>query len=80
MILLLLYELEHVLKEYGCEHRFCIRHLCANFNLELKGESLKDELWNVARATTPHDFESHMARIKNLNPHAESWMRNNLKR
>ncbi|XP_052194908.1 uncharacterized protein LOC127802872 isoform X2 [Diospyros lotus] len=70
--------LEYVLKEYGCEHRFCVRHLYANFKLEFKGKSLKDELWNAARASTTHDFESHMARIKNLDCHAESWLRNKL--
>ncbi|XP_061370246.1 uncharacterized protein LOC133312964 [Gastrolobium bilobum] len=67
--------LNDVLKAYNCEHRFCVRHLYSNFKLQYKGKSLKDELWNVARSTTIHEFEKHMRNIKTLDSSAEKWLR-----
>ncbi|XP_039127030.1 uncharacterized protein LOC120263224 [Dioscorea cayenensis subsp. rotundata] len=33
------------------EHRNCVRHIYTNFREKFKGKTLKDYLWNVARAT-----------------------------
>ena len=34
------------------EHRFCVRHLYANFNEKYKGEILKKQLWACARSSS----------------------------
>jgi hypothetical protein len=35
----------------GLEHRFCVKHLHANFkSKEYKGKAFKDNFWGAARA------------------------------
>jgi hypothetical protein len=34
------------------EHRFCVRHLYQNFHKKHKGETLKNDLWAIARSTS----------------------------
>jgi hypothetical protein len=33
------------------EHRFCVRHIYQNFHKKHKGETLKNDLWAIARST-----------------------------
>ncbi|KAG8373955.1 hypothetical protein BUALT_Bualt11G0079600 [Buddleja alternifolia] len=41
------------------EHRYCVKHMYDNFKKKHPGLSLKDRMWNVARATTVNQFKSH---------------------
>ena len=34
----------------NAEHRFCVRHLYANFKKDFPGKVLKDAMWSAARA------------------------------
>lgn len=63
-----------MLEAMGCDHRFCVRHLYANFKLKYKGQSLRDGLWNACRATTVHQFNHHMELLKQLDRDAHSWL------
>jgi hypothetical protein len=56
------------------EHRFCVRHLYANFNEKFKGEVLKNQLWTCARAFSVQSFERNMERMKALNKDAYDWL------
>ncbi|WOK93089.1 hypothetical protein Cni_G01782 [Canna indica] len=62
--------LESVLEELGADHRICVRHLYANFKKSYHSKTLKDELWNAARATTFNSFKICMERIKNIDQSA----------
>ncbi|KAL3510972.1 hypothetical protein ACH5RR_030373 [Cinchona calisaya] len=42
----------------GVEHRFCVRHLYANFKLRFKDKALRDILWAAARAHLPKQWQS----------------------
>ncbi|GMY19683.1 putative Mutator transposable element [Fagus crenata] len=57
------------------EHRFCVRHLYANFNKLYKGQVLKDAMWKAARACTEKEFLEHMKEIQNLEPNAHDWLK-----
>ncbi|XP_028774128.1 uncharacterized protein LOC114731172 [Neltuma alba] len=66
--------LQEVLKVMECEHRFCVRHLYANFRLKYKGKNLKDEHRNACRATTKQEFNYHMKRLEELDANAANWL------
>ncbi|XP_059654316.1 uncharacterized protein LOC132301040 [Cornus florida] len=59
----------------GSDHRFCVRHLYENFKLRFKGQQLKIELWEAARAYTEANVEQHMRKIRDLNVEAYEWLR-----
>ncbi|WOL04516.1 hypothetical protein Cni_G13237 [Canna indica] len=46
------------------------RYLYANFKKSHPGKTLKDELWNAAKATTFNSFKACMERIKNIDQSA----------
>nr|GLL35573.1 uncharacterized protein LOC109185560 [Ipomoea trifida] len=50
----------------GMEHRFCVRHMHANF--------VKDELWAVCKATTEAQYKRQMEKLKALNAKAAEWL------
>jgi hypothetical protein len=57
------------------EHRFCVRHLYANFrDAGFKGEILKKQLWTCARASTVQKWQYHMDRMKALSQDAFYWL------
>jgi hypothetical protein len=59
----------------GVEHRFCIRHLHANFKSNgWKGRAFKDELFGVARATIEARFNHHMNVIKAMDEEAFKYL------
>ncbi|CAD6250204.1 unnamed protein product [Miscanthus lutarioriparius] len=49
------------------EHRFCVRHLYSNFQMQFKGENLKNQLWTYARSTTVVRWNENMEKMKVLN-------------
>ncbi|XP_019153866.1 PREDICTED: uncharacterized protein LOC109150412 [Ipomoea nil] len=59
----------------GLEHRFCARHLHANFMKDgFTGNSLKMHFWAVCKATTEADFHAKMEELKLENPKAFEWL------
>ena len=50
----------------NAEHRFCVRHLHANFKKAFPGKVLKDAMWSAARAATKNSFDFHMDELKKL--------------
>ncbi|KAI8566916.1 hypothetical protein RHMOL_Rhmol02G0079600 [Rhododendron molle] len=56
------------------DHRFCVRHMYANFKLLYKGKDLKDLLWAAARSYTVQEWDDHMQQIKAINKEAFEWL------
>jgi hypothetical protein len=58
------------------EHRFCVRHLHANFrDAGFKGEILKNQLWTCARSSTVPKWNHNMDKMKALNVAAYNWLK-----
>ncbi|XP_012841115.1 PREDICTED: uncharacterized protein LOC105961430 [Erythranthe guttata] len=58
----------------GAEHRYCMRHLYANFKNVYKGDDLKNLVWGAAYAYTKEEFKKHMDDLKTLNVDAYHWL------
>ncbi|XP_058180113.1 uncharacterized protein LOC131298654 [Rhododendron vialii] len=58
------------------EHRFCLRHMYANFNKTYKGKEYKAMFWGAASAYTIPEFNEKMAEIKNVDKKAHEWLLN----
>ncbi|XP_075665940.1 uncharacterized protein LOC142635705 [Castanea sativa] len=58
----------------NAEHRFCVRHLHANFKKDFPEKVLKDAMWNAARAATKNSFDFHMDELKKLDVKAYEWL------
>jgi transposase-like protein len=57
------------------EHRFCVRHLLQNFQKAgHKGETLKNDLWVIARSTSITKWERNMEKIKVHSHEAYEWI------
>jgi hypothetical protein len=56
------------------EHRFCVRHLYQNFNSIHKGETLKNDLWEIARSSSIPLWEKNMEQMKKDSPEAYAWV------
>jgi len=57
------------------EHRFCVRHLHANFKSKgYKGKAFKDELWGAARASNAMIFQHHMKVIQGMDAGAYRYL------
>ncbi|XP_058202890.1 uncharacterized protein LOC131317348 [Rhododendron vialii] len=56
------------------EHRFCLRHMYANFNKTYKGKEYKDLFWGAAFAYTVLEFNDKMAEIKSVDKKAHEWL------
>ncbi|XP_062103051.1 uncharacterized protein LOC133814050 [Humulus lupulus] len=50
----------------GCEVRYCVRHLHANFKKEYPGLLLKQLLWAAANTTTQAEFARAMQEVKDV--------------
>lgn len=59
----------------GMEHRFCLRHMYANFKLKFKDKQLRDILWAAGRAYVPQKFENKMRELQLVSPEAHAWLR-----
>ncbi|XP_031392056.1 uncharacterized protein LOC116204115 [Punica granatum] len=66
--------LDAALKEIcpGVQHRFCARHIWANFNKNWPGKELKDAFWACARAATEQQFQLRMDHLKTIS--LEGWL------
>ncbi|XP_075675114.1 uncharacterized protein LOC142644369 [Castanea sativa] len=58
----------------NAEHRFCVRHLHANFKKDFPRKVLKDAMWSAARAATKNSFDFHMDELKKLDVKAYEWL------
>lgn len=52
------------------EHRFCVRHLYANFKLRFKDKILKDLMWGAARAYLVNGYNENIDEIKSISKEA----------
>ncbi|CAM8926726.1 unnamed protein product [Rhodiola kirilowii] len=70
--------LQEAIKELAptSDHRFCVRHLYANFRKVFKGKQLKDGMWACARATTATvaQFHKAMENVKGLDKDAYTYL------
>nr|GMD95392.1 uncharacterized protein LOC109172155 [Ipomoea batatas] len=58
----------------GLEHRFCPRHMHANFLKDgFTGHALKMQFWAVCKANTEAEYHARMEEIKTLNVKAFEW-------
>ncbi|XP_058202608.1 uncharacterized protein LOC131317045 [Rhododendron vialii] len=57
------------------EHRFCLRHLYANYRKKFKGKELKDLMWRAASATTVWAHNHHMKTLEGLDKGAHKWLK-----
>jgi hypothetical protein len=53
------------------EHRFCVRHLYHNFHKKHKRETLKNDLWAIARSTNIPTWQRNMDKLEVDNE--EAW-------
>lgn len=55
-------------------HRYCVRHICENLNLQWIGGAYKEMLWKCAKATTTVEFNKGMEKLKVCNIKAYEWL------
>ncbi|XP_026415861.1 uncharacterized protein LOC113311233 [Papaver somniferum] len=55
-------------------HRFCFRHMYANFKTHYKGSKLHTLFWNAARAYKPKHFQAHMNSMMSENVSACEYL------
>ncbi|GJS46048.1 hypothetical protein Tco_0596169 [Tanacetum coccineum] len=58
----------------AAEHRYCVRHINQNMNLQWKGGVFKDLLWRAATSTTAY-FDKAMDELKAYNIKAYEWLK-----
>jgi hypothetical protein len=59
----------------GVDHRFCVRHLYANYrDSGHRGLALKDKLSVVAVAYTEADFFKEMEELRNISEYAYNFL------
>ena len=59
----------------GAEHRFCLRHLYANFKKKFGGGSkIRNLMMAAAKATYPQLWNLRMMELKDLNEAAYEWL------
>ncbi|KAH7845998.1 hypothetical protein Vadar_008459 [Vaccinium darrowii] len=56
------------------EHRYCIRHLYANFNEIYKGKEWKDLMWGVASAFITQEFDHKINETKEIDEESYDWL------
>jgi hypothetical protein len=56
------------------EHRHCVRHIYQNFHKKHKGETLKNDLWSIARSTNIPSWQKNMDRLHADSPSAFEWV------
>ncbi|KAI9198305.1 hypothetical protein LWI28_013566 [Acer negundo] len=45
------------------EHRFCVRHMYANFKKKFKGDLIRNKVWQAAKASTKEEWKDIMEKI-----------------
>ncbi|XP_014491068.1 uncharacterized protein LOC106753729 [Vigna radiata var. radiata] len=56
------------------EHRFCMRHMYANFRKKFSGQKLKNLMWKAAASTYPQVWEKEMLNMKEVNEEAYKYL------
>ncbi|GJT53549.1 mutator type transposase [Tanacetum coccineum] len=59
----------------AAEHKYCVRHINQNMNLQWKGRVFKDLLWRDATSTTTVYFDKAMDELKAYNIKAYEWLK-----
>ncbi|OIW03593.1 hypothetical protein TanjilG_06102 [Lupinus angustifolius] len=68
--------LVEVFKDINVDHRFCVRHMHNNFkNVGFKGKTLKDLMWNAARAYRESEHIHYMEEIKKVDAKTYEWLK-----
>ncbi|KAL5580959.1 hypothetical protein UlMin_013401 [Ulmus minor] len=57
-----------------CEHRFCVRHLYANFKKKFKNDIIRNKVWQAARSSKVEDFVEVMEQIRRIDERAWRWL------
>ena len=60
-------------------HRYCLRHIRANFQKEFKAKVLHNLLWEAGCATDPDVYKAKRAKLKIACEDADTWIENSLK-
>ncbi|KAK4391333.1 hypothetical protein Sango_2196600 [Sesamum angolense] len=55
-------------------HRFCLRHVCSNFNKKFNNIRLKDLCWRAGAEVNARKFKRIMTEIRELNEEAYNWL------
>ena len=55
---------------YDLEHRYCVKHIDANFRKLFEGLDYKKRLWAVAGAVTIKSFEARIKELKDFDEKA----------
>ncbi|WVZ13717.1 hypothetical protein V8G54_011283 [Vigna mungo] len=56
------------------EHRFCMRHMYANFRKKFSGQKLKNLMWKAVASTYPQAWEKEMLNMKEVNVEAYKYL------
>nr|KAJ0212532.1 hypothetical protein LSAT_V11C400171720 [Lactuca sativa] len=56
------------------EHRYCLRHIYENMRKVWKTMENNEHLWNCAKATTIHEFETLMREFRSYDVEAYEWL------
>ncbi|XP_073153839.1 uncharacterized protein [Henckelia pumila] len=64
----------HYFKPPHGVHRFCLRHVCSNFNARFKDMYLKDLCWEVGKQHQVSKFDETMEVIRNTNILAHRYL------
>lgn len=57
------------------EHRFCMRHIYANFRKVFKGKELKDAMWRAVLVGTVWEHDAYMKKIEKMDVVAYNWLK-----
>ncbi|XP_070029658.1 uncharacterized protein [Nicotiana sylvestris] len=55
-------------------HRYCVRHLKANFQKKYPDKALHDLMWMAATEHQQYNFMRHMEAIRQLDPRVYTWL------
>lgn len=55
-------------------HRYCLRHVCSNFNSRFHNIHLKDLVWRAGTRTQVRKLNAILQKIESINPDALKWL------
>ncbi|KAK9131684.1 hypothetical protein Scep_011212 [Stephania cephalantha] len=54
-------------------HRFCLRHICSNFNMRFGSKELKDMVYLAGAQHQPRKFKAVMTELQEMNAECIAW-------
>ncbi|KAK9163266.1 hypothetical protein Syun_004168 [Stephania yunnanensis] len=57
-------------------HRFCLRHICSNFNMRFGSKELKDMVYLAGAQHQPRKFKAVMTELQEMNAECIAWFNN----